>query len=272
MPFLVILYNKLGRKTCYLLFTLPIILGTWINYKSSYAHDLTAGIFSLENYYMFSDYINKPWYKLGVYFLGIISAMFWIDIRDYKASKRLNTEDWKQFKLVDFLHRSDSKSRGTCCKAWMPVVLCVLAVVGWIVTAFIAFPTMVSPYIWSDNANSWFYALTRVVFAASTLTVFFLVVLDHSPILRHMWANKNINIVGCLVYPCYILAPIVYMNMYCTCSSAIYMTMVNNIYLGMGAMWCTVIVSMFFVFFFSNPIEKLMNNTVRRLHKISPKT
>jgi hypothetical protein len=43
---------------------------------------------------MFAYYINKPWYKLGVYFLGILSAMLWIDIRDYKASKREKTEDW----------------------------------------------------------------------------------------------------------------------------------------------------------------------------------
>ena len=220
---------------------------------------------------MFAYYINKPWYKLGVYFLGILSAMLWIDIRDYKASKREKTEEWKNFGFVHFLHRSEKKSRGKCCKAWTPLLLAVLAIMGWMVTAFIAFPTMVSPFIWSENANAWFYALTRVVFAASTMIVFFLVVLDHSPMLRHMWGHKNMNIVGVLIYPSYILAPIVYMNMYCTCSSAIYMTMVNNIYLGMGAMWCTIFISFLFVFLFANPVEKIMNKSIRRLHTISPK-
>jgi len=92
-PFLVIIYNKLGRYACYILYTLPIGLGVYINYQSSYAHDLTAGIFSLENYYMFAYYINKPWYKIGVYFVGLVSAMFFIDIRNYKKSLRDGTVD-----------------------------------------------------------------------------------------------------------------------------------------------------------------------------------
>lgn len=52
---------------------------------------MTAGIFSIENYYMYSYLVNKPWYKLAVYFTGIISAMLFIDIRNYKKSKREGT-------------------------------------------------------------------------------------------------------------------------------------------------------------------------------------
>lgn len=96
IPFFVILYYKLGRKICYFLFTLPLIFGIWLNYNTSYKYSLTAGIFSLESgYFMYSYFLNKPWYKISVYMLGIMSAMFFIDIREYKLSKKEKTEDYK---------------------------------------------------------------------------------------------------------------------------------------------------------------------------------
>jgi len=51
------------------------------------------------------------------------------------------------------------------------------------------------------------------------------------------------------------IAPLVYMNMYCSMTEAVYMTMVNNIYLGMGAMVVTMAVVVPFQFCLMYPIE-----------------
>jgi len=80
-----------------------------------------------------------------------------------------------------------------------------------------------------------------------------------------MTGNRTNNALNALIWPSYIIAPLVYMNMYCTVTSAIFMTMITNIYLGMGAMWCTIFFSALFIFLFSNPVETIMDMTVRRL-------
>jgi hypothetical protein len=150
-PFLVIFYNKAGRVASYLLFSAAVGLGVYLNYQTSYAHDLTAGIFSLENYYMFAYYINKPWYKIGVYFVGLMSAMFFIDVRNYKKSKREGTLDHLQYTTVNFLHRANTRVNGNCCKRFTPLIFVIVAAIGYYLCAFICFPVMMAPYDWDDN-------------------------------------------------------------------------------------------------------------------------
>jgi len=268
VPFLVILYHKLGRRVCYVLYSVPIGLGIWINYKSSYAHDLTAGIFSLENFYMYSFYINKPWYKLGCYFVGILSAMFFIDARDYKKSLREGTVDHLEFTTMKFLHRSADRVNGGLLKRLVPFLFVIGAVVGYGCAIFIAFPRMVDPYGWTDSQNAWFYALTRTVWAACTMVLFFWLVLDHNPIMRAMAGAPSNNVLLSLLWPSYILAPLVYMNMYCSVSEAIFMTMINNIYLGMGAMWLTIVFAAVFLLLFANPVETMFDLTIRKYLKV----
>lgn len=150
-PWIVILYNKLGRKVCYALFTLPIALGVYINYDSSYVHKITVGIFSIENFFMYSYFINKPYYKLHVYFFGIICSMFFIDIRDYKKSKRDKNDDYKEFSTVNFMHRSASKINGSLIKRFFPIFMCAMSLVVYYEDAFLPFPRMIDPYSWSPS-------------------------------------------------------------------------------------------------------------------------
>ena len=139
-PWLVCLYHKLGRKVCYVLFSLPILVGIYINYKSVFYHHLTTGIFSIENYYMYSFYINKPWYKLEVYFFGIISGMFFIDVKEYKMSKRNKTEDYQEYSTVDFLHRSQKRVNGGIIRRVIPPLLFMLAITLYGIDTFLPFP------------------------------------------------------------------------------------------------------------------------------------
>jgi hypothetical protein len=63
------------------------------------------------------------------------------------------------------------------------------------------------------------------------------------------------------------IAPLVYMNMYCSMTEAVYMTMVNNIYLGMGAMVVTMAVVVPFQFCLMYPIEQMFFLSLGKLHK-----
>jgi len=68
-----------------------MISGIFINFFIAKKYKLTAGIFSLENYYLFSMLMNKPYCKLHVYFLGILSSVFFINICEYKMLIKKNS-------------------------------------------------------------------------------------------------------------------------------------------------------------------------------------
>lgn len=270
-PFFVILYNKLGRYVCYVLFTIPLILGIWVNYNTSYEYKLTAGIFSLETcYFMYSYYLNKPWYKISVYMLGILSGMFFIDIREYKRSKREKTDAHLNYSLVGFLHRSHTKVNGGCCKRFTPMLMVLLSLIGLYTVAFVAFPCMVNPYAWTVSERAWYYATTRIAFASCIMILFFFIVFDHNPLMTGCCTFRLNNLVNAFCWPCYVLGPMVYMNMFCTVNESVYMTMINNVYLGMGSMACTFAVAAFVMVFYLHPVEALLDMTLRRWLMVAP--
>lgn len=45
---------------------------------------LRAGVFALENYYLFSDLLSKPWGKLATYPIGVAFAFFYLEVLAYR--------------------------------------------------------------------------------------------------------------------------------------------------------------------------------------------
>lgn len=135
--------------------------------------------------------------------------------------------------------------------------------------AFIAFPREIDPYGWSNEQNATFLALTRICWAVGVMIFFFYHAMDYSPGMKFYMSNPSINILGALIFPCYIMAPLVYMNMYSTRVEAIYMTMIGNVYLGMGAMFTTIFVALAYTFFVGNPLEHFFDETIRKATVIS---
>lgn len=84
VPFAVMLYFKVGRIASYLLWTLIMSLSIFLVFKISFHYSFTAGVFSIENAKAFSYFYVKPWCRLPNFSLGVLSAMFFIDIRDYQ--------------------------------------------------------------------------------------------------------------------------------------------------------------------------------------------
>ena len=77
------MFNKSKRATV-LLLTLILLAGFPVNYYMAKSHEITAGVFSMPDFYLFSTFVNKPWNKLSVYSLGMLSAIFFIEIKKYK--------------------------------------------------------------------------------------------------------------------------------------------------------------------------------------------
>ena len=57
--------------------------------------DLTAGAYTLENWYMYGQFINKPYCKLQVHAIGILFCILYMDILKYRKLNLVDPENAK---------------------------------------------------------------------------------------------------------------------------------------------------------------------------------
>ena len=78
IPFLVVLFQKVGPKIFSAILVLMMLGGAFTSFYIAYHYQLTAGVFSLNNHNMLSMWMMKPWCKLHLFSLGILSAVIYI--------------------------------------------------------------------------------------------------------------------------------------------------------------------------------------------------
>jgi len=231
-------------------------IGIVVIYKMAILHKLTAGIFTMNNFFQFSFY-NKPWNKVSVYALGIMSAMLYIDIKKWKESEGEN-------RFVEFIVRNKTAKNGSKLKTFFPffVVLCSLCI--FYVDLFSAFNIESTPFAWSDSENAVWYALTRPSWALATMSMFFFVITGHCPFALTLITEPVIGVINCMIWPAFLLSPMIYMNMYARVKEAIYMTMLTNCVKGMGGMMFTYISTVVFVMLINYPVETMVTKVFRK--------
>jgi len=83
MPLIVILYNRSRKVATGFVFCL-MIFGIILVKSIVEYYQLQVGIFTLNNgAFMFAFFLTKPWMKIHMWSLGILSAILYIYIRDY---------------------------------------------------------------------------------------------------------------------------------------------------------------------------------------------
>jgi hypothetical protein len=93
--------------------------------------------------------------------------------------------------------------------------------------------------------------------------MFFILVTGHNGTAKYFVTSELIWMISSIVWPAYILSPMVYMNMYSRVKEAIYMTMLGNCVLGMGGIMCTILFTLSFIFLLQYPIENIVTKTLR---------
>ena len=87
------------------------------------------------------------------------------------------------------------------------------------------------------------------------MILFFFINLDHFSGMRFIFRNPIVNIMGALVWPCYLLTPLVYMNLFSSVKESVYITMIGNCVLGIGGILITFVFSVLFIFTIQYPID-----------------
>ena len=95
------------------------------------------------------------------------------------------------------------------------------------------------------------------------MIIFFYINLDHSEGMRFVFRNKIVNFLGAMVWPCYMITPLVYMFTFSSVSESVLMTMLGNCVLGMGGILITFVVAVIFIFLVQFPIDTFINLAIR---------
>jgi hypothetical protein len=107
--------------------------------------------------------------------------------------------------------------------------------------------------------------LTRNGWAVATMIMYFLMICGHNSTALYFSKNSYICLFGAIMWPAYIISPIVYMNMYSRVKEAIYMTMLSNCVLGMGGIMYVILITFAFLMVLQYPIETIVSKTIRKL-------
>jgi hypothetical protein len=235
IPFYVILYKK-SRTACIYFAWFLVFAGTVIICSIVSNFNLTAGAYTLENWYMYAKYLNKPYCKLQVHAIGILFCIMYLDLLKYRQIAKKNKEEAeKQYPKIALLLKSVVLG-----KAMM-----LFGVLFIVINLFISFFCTKNPYAWPSSANMAFFSLTRSTFTLGWFLIAFYIIFGHSNIGKFALANPVFNAAGRLVYPAYLISPIIMMIVYSNTDHGVFMTLLGNMTLGMGHMF----IAFFFGFF-----------------------
>eukprot|EP00347_Sterkiella_histriomuscorum_P018864 403343880 len=222
IPIYVALYKKsrVASLTLLLLLTLGCCAFSIV---TCFQRSLRAGVFALENYYLFGDLLSKPWGKFATCCTGVAFALFYMDVLKYRKVVSVS-EKKTNFPFIHYLHLHK----------WTGILLNILGNFLVIYNLFNGYTAVRDPYSWSMTDNAMYYGFTRVSFAIGIMMVFASAVLGHFRIALVACNHDYMRGLGKLTYLGGLLCPIIIVIAYCSQEYSMYLTVPVVIYLGIG--------------------------------------
>lgn len=84
VPFFVIIYKNAGKAAGVALAVLAMVGGWVIAYYVAHYFQLTISVMSLQDGAYFFSYTKMPYTKLHLFAFGMLSAMFYQEVKSYK--------------------------------------------------------------------------------------------------------------------------------------------------------------------------------------------
>jgi hypothetical protein len=127
-----------------------------------------------------------------------------------------------------------------------------------VINLFISFFCTKTPYAWPKAANIAFFCFTRSSYALGWMLLAFYIIFGYSNTGRLLFGNPAFNAMGKLIYPAYLIAPIIMMIVYGNTDHGTFMTMLGNMTLGMGHMFVAFVAGFFIYCLIQWPITRTM--------------
>jgi peptidoglycan/LPS O-acetylase OafA/YrhL len=252
IPLYVVIYKKSRTAALTLCWGL-LIAGTAIICTVVSEFNLTAGAYTLENWYMYAQYLNKPYCKLQVHAIGILFAILYFDLIEYRRIKQRNEEIAKaEFPKVHFISTN----------YWVGKLILYAGLTMIITNLFISYGCTKTPYAWSNVGNMVYFSLTRFCYSLGWICIAFYIILGHTKVGKVLLASAAFNGCGRLVYPAYLISPIIMMVVYCNTDHGVMMTLLCNVTLGMGHLTLSFIIGAIIYIMIQWPIKRAIQLTL----------
>ena len=181
--------------------------------------------------------------------MGILFCIMYQDLLKYRKVKKVDPESAaEQYPKINFVLKSWGFGK----------LMLYSGLIMIIINLFISFFCTKNPYAWPKDANIAFFCLTRSSYALGWMLVAFYIIFGHSNLGKLILGNPAFNAMGKLVYPAYLISPIIMMIVYANTDHGIFMSMLGNMTLGMGHMFIAFIVGFFVYSLIQWPITRLM--------------
>lgn len=158
-----------------------IIVNFWIIWKNQ----LAAGLFAPQDITIFRIFVDKPYTKIYVVFLGILMALQLEKFKDKDQLVTLRKNKWLRFCLY----------------------LTTVTLFGYVTLS--PFPAQVNPVKWTNLHNSFFIALSRPLFIMTLMLLMALMLTSKDGWLVRMFSSKIWCPLAKLSYLVYLVFPIV---------------------------------------------------------------
>jgi hypothetical protein len=234
LPLLVIVYKR-SRNIFIGLLWFIFLAGTGIIAYVVSDFSLTSGVYSIENWFFYSSFLNKPYCKLQVYAIGLASVVLYLDLMNYR--KLDPTFAKLKYKKLHFIMNSKIFGYG----------MLIVGLVFVITNLFISYNCTLNPYQWNGFENIVFFTTTRSSYALGWMLIAFHIILGHSTAGKAILGNPIFNTLGKLVYIAYLITPIIMMCIYASTWDGVFMSIVFNMTLGFGHQ-ITAFFSAFFIY------------------------
>ncbi len=162
----------------------------------------TAGIYTLENYWLYQMMLIKPYGKLHMHGIGILAAILYIDILAYRKMDELDKAT--KSPAIHFLSTNIVAAK-----------LIMLSGVTMVVTNFfVTYEPGIDAYSWSNGANTAFFIFSRTTCCFGWMIIAFYIFLGWSKMGKNSLGNPLFNTLGKMVFLAYLISPIIMMMVY----------------------------------------------------------
>jgi hypothetical protein len=142
---------KMGMTFMYLMIGVNIAVNVLVAWK----YDLKAGPLALENYYLFSYLMYKPYSKLAQLSIGMQFGILYTQIIKYRASESKGQE----YPRIHYMHE----------KRWVGLAM-TYGGIGLVITClFCGYEALKDPYAWPLWKNLVYFAFVRPAYVLGSL-------------------------------------------------------------------------------------------------------
>ena len=154
-----------------------------------HTYDLKAGVFSPEDYYLFSHYFNKPYSRLPTYVIGVMFAFLYSEILHYRAVESL-ADKRKLYPFIHFIHKYSIVS----------YILVLTAAISIPIDFLCVHPALLDPWEWSVASNAAYFALVRPAYATACMLAFLALCLGHLKMTLSLFKTSGLKFIGNLCF------------------------------------------------------------------------